>query len=323
MNSLVSIIVPVYKVERYLRKCIDSIQKQTYEKIEIILVDDGSPDNCGKICEELATGDKRIKVIHQNNGGLANARNSGLDYALNGNLSGTNHYIAFVDSDDTIDRRMVETLVEMMESGDYDVSICGNRIVKEEEILSECELKGKQALNKEELWDEVFGHLNNAAWNKLYKAELIGGLRFPVGIVHGEDLIFNIQYIARCNNAIITKTQFYNYLKRSDSITTGNFSESKLMEVTSKDKAKELIKNYCPEQINNAELFCFRARMNVLRSIYKSKQEDDYAEQVKEYKNYIQINYNKISPFLKMKERIEYLLLERFFIVYKKCIECL
>lgn len=321
MNSLVSIIVPVYKVERYLRKCVESIQNQTYKTIEIILVDDGSPDNCGKICDELANGDKRIKVIHQDNGGLATARNSGLAHALNGGLAPQKHYVMFADSDDTIDSRMVGTLVEMLESGDYDMSICGHRIVKEGEALLECEIENNRPLNKEELWSEVFGHLNNAAWNKLYKAELIGDLRFPVGIIHGEDLIFNIQYITRCNNAILTKTQFYNYLKRSDSITTGEFSKSKLMEVTSKDIAKELIEDYCPEQINNAELFCFRARMNVLRGIYRSKQEEDYAEQIKEYINYIQVKYHRIKFFLRTKERIEYILFEKFFIIYKKCIK--
>ena len=120
---MISIIVPVYKVEKYLCKCVESIQRQTYSDIEIILVDDGSPDRCGEICDELAARDQRIKVIHQKNGGQAAARNRGLAYAMNGGLAEQEHYIAFVDSDDTIDAYMYETMIQAMESEQSDIVI--------------------------------------------------------------------------------------------------------------------------------------------------------------------------------------------------------
>lgn len=118
INTLVSVIVPVYKVEKYLHRCIDSIINQTYKNLEIILVDDGSPDNCGKICDEYAEKDNRIKVIHKSNGGLSSARNAGLDVA-NGD------YVYFVDSDDYIDTKLVEDNLNLAIEHDADM-VCFN-----------------------------------------------------------------------------------------------------------------------------------------------------------------------------------------------------
>ena len=127
---MISIIVPVYKTEKYLRKCVESIKNQTYKNIEIILVDDGSPDKCGQICDQLAENDSRIKVIHQENGGQASARNAGLNYALDGHLKQTEHFITFIDSDDSISSKMYETMMDGITS-EIDLIICGSRIVKE------------------------------------------------------------------------------------------------------------------------------------------------------------------------------------------------
>lgn len=309
---MISVIVPVYKVEKYLRKCVESIQNQTYADLEIILVDDGSPDNCGKICDELATEDKRIKVIHQRNAKQAAARNHGMDYVLGGCTNSENHYIAFVDSDDTIDCRMYETMVEMMESGEYDLAICGHQIVKEDEEPVLCSISTKKDLDESGIWDKVFGHLNNAVWNKLYKASLLDEIRFPIGMIHGEDLIFNIEYISKCQKAVIYSGEFYHYYKRSGSITTGGFSESKLMEITSKDEAKKLVTRYHPAQLENAELYCFRARMNVMRAIYKAGKQNSYRNQIIEYTSFVRENHSKVRAKLKLKESIEFYI-HRFF----------
>ena len=136
--ELISVIVPVYKVEKYLRECVDSILAQTYTNLEIILVDDGSPDNCGKICDEYAQNDSRIKVIHQENGGLSAARNAGLDIA-------TGKYIGFVDSDDYAELNMFEELHKRIIENNADLSICG---VKKFGMESRCFFYGNKCLDR-------------------------------------------------------------------------------------------------------------------------------------------------------------------------------
>ena len=123
MNELISVIVPVYKVEPYLRKCVDSILNQTYRKLEVILVDDGSPDNCGAICDEYAQKDARVHVIHQENGGLSAARNAGLNYCLTQKRS---QYLSFIDSDDCVSPLYLERLHSALIDHCADISICGN-----------------------------------------------------------------------------------------------------------------------------------------------------------------------------------------------------
>ena len=165
MNSLISVIVPIYKVEKYLRKCVESILSQTHTNLEIILVDDGSPDNCGAICDEYAKQDARIKVIHKPNGGLSDARNAGLDIM-------TGEYVAFVDSDDWIGPRMYETLLQMLKLFQADIAIGG--------VADELEQNGKVTTVKvtnyrekpfyESATEAMHSFFTTAwaAWDKLY-----------------------------------------------------------------------------------------------------------------------------------------------------------
>lgn len=300
---MISVIVPVYRVEKYLCKCVKSIQSQTYTDLEIILVDDGSPDNCGKICDELASEDKRIKVIHQKNGGQAKARNAGLDIAKG-------KYITFVDSDDTIEPQMIEILLVMLKKNvNADISICGYRSVyegKSIEFTGDVQLMGDVALSKQKLWQEVFGKLNNAVWNKMYDATLIGSLRFPEGIIHGEDLIFNLEYLKKCQGGVINQTPLYNYLQRKGSVTGSEFTANNIYEIKSKDIALKIVEKYAPDQLLTAKKYCFRARMNVLRAIYKSGKEKTYAQDVTSCMKYVKESYLSVKSVLKMKEKIEY-----------------
>lgn len=311
---MISVIVPVYKVEKYLKRCVASIQDQTYKNLEIILIDDGSPDECGKMCDEFAEKDTRIKVVHQKNGGLAKARNKGLEIAKG-------EYITFVDSDDMLEAQMMEMLLLMIkEDADIDISICGHRIVyedKERVSPKDEECKDNVILNQQELWEEIFGQLNNAVWNKMYKRSVIGELRFPEGIIHGEDLIFNLNYLRKCNKGIINQTVGYNYLKRQNSITSSMFSKNKLYEIEAKDIALKIVEEYMPEQLENARKYCFRARMNVLRSIYKAKKNKVYFQEVSSYLRYVKENYSVVKSLLKSKEKIEFWLLIRFKPFYK------
>ena len=176
-TELISVIVPVYNVERYLRRCVDSILHQTYQDLEVLLVDDGSTDASGAICDEYAAREERVTAVHQKNGGLSAARNTGLERA-----KGT--YLCFVDSDDFLDSRMLETLCRDLQEQNADVAVVGFRMFEREEELAPAELTvpvqcmtGREAIRSTLVSDE----LGDFAWNKLYKRELFRDIRYPLG----------------------------------------------------------------------------------------------------------------------------------------------
>lgn len=307
---MISIIVPIYKVEEYLPRCLDSIINQTYKDLEIILVDDGSPDKCGDICDKYAEMDNRIKVIHKKNGGLSSARNTGLEIA-------SGDYIAFVDSDDWIEPNAYELLLDAIESMDADIAIIGYRWTDGVLNQGDIQIGQNRLLNKDNLWDEILTKLNNASWNKLYKAKLLGDTRYPIDLIHGEDLIFNLEYINRCDRGVINDTVVYNYFIRPDSITGSGFSDKKFMEITVKDEVLKMVEDLYPSKRSVAEKFCFRARMNILRSMHKSRQEENYAVEIEKIREYIFRNYKNVSTTLRFKEKIEYILYRYFSPIYK------
>ena len=177
MSIDISIIVPVYKVEKQLEICIKSILSQTFSNFELILVDDGSPDNCGNICDEYQKKDNRIKVIHKENGGLSDARNVGLDIA-------SGKYIAFVDSDDIIHPRMYEILFECINKSNSDIVQCKFKKFKSldevKDDLDDYNGSFEKYDNKTAIMDMIDNNnINVNSWNKLYKSELFETLRFP------------------------------------------------------------------------------------------------------------------------------------------------
>lgn len=220
MNELISIIVPVYKVEKYLEKCVRSIMNQTYRNIEIILIDDGSPDESGKMCDELAKLDDRIVVIHKENEGLSATRNVGIE-KCNGK------YVAFVDSDDWISEDYCETLYKLIVETDSDVSAVSFSMVREDNTLitgtsEECEdlpLEINVYENKE-IVQEILNWktFKNYAWNKLYKKELINNHRFLCGMNY-EDVAFTYEVLKDAKRVAYINKKCYFYLKRRDSIS--------------------------------------------------------------------------------------------------------
>lgn len=212
----ISVIVPIYKVEKYLDRCIDSIINQTYKHLEIILVDDGSPDYCPQMCDEWAKKDNRIKVIHKINGGVSSARNAGLDVA-------TGEYIQFVDSDDYLELDACETLINKIVNNNADIVVSafksiGKHIkcIKTENFSTHKLMQAVQNLYK-------YGALN-AVWNKLYKKDVINNIRFQEDMKYGEDLYFNLQYIKKCRTIVYTSQQLYNYVNTPGSVVH-SFSE--------------------------------------------------------------------------------------------------
>ncbi len=302
-RPLISVIVPVYNVEKYLKKCVESIQNQTYKNLEIILVDDGSPDNCPQICDKLAEMDDRIWTVHRVNGGQSAARNSGLSVAKG-------EWIAFVDSDDYIDNDMYEKLYQAVEDDQADLAVCGARIVNEVgDLLSPCKGDGEvKCYVGNEGYEQLIPTLNNSAWNKLFKKELIGELLFPVGCVHGEDFIFLLEYLRNVKKIVIVDKEKYNYVQRQGSITNSGFSKRKLDEICSKDRIFEIISEYYPKFTEIARKWKFTARMNVIRSLTLAKVKKEWKDEYKSCLLYLKANYKSVKQQLSNKETLEYIL---------------
>lgn len=229
MEELVSVIVPIYKVEKYLQKCIDSIRNQTYSKLEIILIDDGSPDNCPKICDEYAALDSRIKVIHKANGGLSDARNAGIDAA-------TGKWIMFVDSDDYIDRTMVYTLHLAVSCSNAQIAVCGVKLFDDdsnpnfrtEEWLSlEAGIFSGMEILKSVQKGGIIAPALVVAWNKIYDKQLFCDIRYPKGRVHEDEYIIHKLY-AICNKIVCLTDALYFYRQRPLSIMNNHYNSSRL-----------------------------------------------------------------------------------------------
>lgn len=307
---MISIIVPVYNVEQYLHACLESIKRQTFKDYEVILVDDGSPDNSGRICDEYADKNINWRVVHKENGGLSSARNTGLEEAKG-------EYICFIDSDDTVDANYLQFLYHALVDGQADIAICGcQRIFHSEDIQSAAKTR-KSVLYQEGLWKEVFGNLNNSSCNKIYRRKLIGDLRFMDGLYHGEDLMFNLAYILNCSRAVMLDTPLYHYWERKGSVTRSGYTDRRIMEIAAKDVAEEFIHNHYPTMSVVAGKYCFRARMNVIRAMVLAKKESEHSDKLLEYRRYVQENYGNVRAQLKLKERVEYQLFTRCFGIYR------
>lgn len=221
IHSLVSIIVPIYKVESYLQRCLDSIVNQSYTNLEIILVDDGSPDACPQICDEYATRDNRIVVIHKNNGGLSDARNAGLDISKG-------KYISFVDSDDWIDTQYVETLLALITTENSDIAFGENKPFytnystrdkkKQYFVTNYTQLESLEALFSKNLVSHT------VSWGKLYKRELFINVRFPVGRFHEDEFTTYILF-SKSSKITYTNACLYYYRQRANSITSSAHNE--------------------------------------------------------------------------------------------------
>jgi len=221
--DLISVIVPVYNVEKYLKQCIESIIHQTYQNLEIILVDDGSPDNCGVICDEYAKQDKRIKVIHQENGGLSSARNAGLDIA-------TGEYISFIDSDDYIAANFMEYLYQICIHYHVDIAECDflrfNNNIKINELSEEIEVLNKIAMSKRINKDYVARTV--IVCNKIFKRYIYQKLRFPVGKINEDEYITYKAFDECQTNIVISNQQLYYYRINEESIMQKGFNVKRL-----------------------------------------------------------------------------------------------
>lgn len=310
---MISVIVPVYNAEKYLDKCIESIANQTYRDLEIILVDDGSPDNCPAICDEWAKKDKRIKVIHKPNGGVSSARNAGLD-------SYTGEYVTFIDSDDYIEVNMFERIFEALSAKDVDlvfireksVNIKGNTIYINGDMPSGEILY----LDKEKAAERIIGMQINGMCDKTYKRSLVDGIRVFEGKKHGEDLLFNIQVLEKVKTAALIDDILYSYVSNEDSITHIPFNEHTVDGLFFKDKAEKIIENKFPQYLDLARRRSFVARQSVVRKIIDEKLQKQQKALLGELTQYLNEKYDLVRNHLSKKEKLEYFLYTKAKILY-------
>ena len=272
VDDLVSVIVPVYNVEKYLERCVDSIICQTYCNLEIILVDDGSTDGSGSICDDYKKKDSRIIVIHKKNGGLSDARNAGLDIAKG-------KFISFVDSDDYIDQKMLHILYSLANDNGSDIAICGLCDCYETGIYEHNkEIFTQTCTNVEALRYSLLGtYYGLSVCTQLISREIIGEQRFSVGKTY-EDVFFTPTLFLKAKKISFTTENLYYYWRRPYSITSMKYSSKACDVIEACTYNSNIIKNNCPELLEYAEFRVYWAYFTVfdrmlLMSDYKQIEE--------------------------------------------------
>lgn len=241
-NSRVSIIIPVYKVERYLRRCVNSVLNQTYSNWEVILVDDGSPDNCPAICDEYAQKDRRIRVIHKKNGGLSSARNAALDSLITG------EYVTFVDSDDWIEDNTIEYCLHLIDQ--YKADVVEYTFEETKDYIEHAKQHQKivSVYEGDSVLEEYLRKEAYSVCTSLFNRQLFDGLRFREGKIN-EDIDLKYKVLQRCKKMVYSNQKKYFYFQSGDSISMGGL---KRKDFDLYDAAEELCK--LTQQSNNKNI---------------------------------------------------------------------
>lgn len=282
----ISIIVPVYNVKEYLKKCVDSLIAQTFKDIEIILVDDGSTDGSSEICDELLKEDERIRVIHKENGGLSDARNTGIDAARG-------KYIGFIDSDDYVDEHMYEILYRNLKKENADISMCGMYHCYANKTTVKAK-EGYQVMDGEEAIRMCLDSrkIGATAVNRLYSVELAKKVRFPYG-KRSEDVFILVELFSRVEKVVLDLTPLYYYVHREGTISTSAYQKGDLNVIEGYEKNKKLIEEKYPSLLEQVEFRCYWARFYVLDKMLLANNFSDYATK-REIEKYLKENYRNI-----------------------------
>lgn len=266
-KKVVSIVIPIYNVEEYLRICLDSILKQTYDALEVLMVDDGSKDASGQICDEYQSKDSRFVAIHKENGGAADARNVALDRC-------TGDYVTFVDGDDYVAPDFVERLVNLVEQYDSDIAICGWNNVSETKVEPFCKNSGaikefdtKQALEAL-LYQEDF---DTAMWPKLYKTSLFEGIRFPKGNLY-EDIAIIYEVFLKASKVTYEDYAGYFYLLRESGTTLMKFRKNKMDLIDVVETMERVLCGKYPDLEKAAASRVVRANFHIYMQIPQSQE---------------------------------------------------
>ena len=278
-SPLISIVIPVYNVEKYISKCVNSILNQTYRNLDIILVDDGSTDSSGAICDNFASIDNWIVVIHKNNGGLSDARNCGMDVSK-GKL------ISFIDSDDFVEETYVETLFKLMNEQNADMSVLPLYPIDENNNhIGRKVTYEKKYFNNKTAFENMF-ESNGLPWcaqAKLYKKEMFRGIRYPVGKLM-EDKATTYKLFDKCNKIVFLDAPLYKYLVRKGSIMRSSFSKKRMGSFKIQEELNDFIKDNYPSALNLAYAYTVKVSVSMLCMMSASNFEDfDFSEKMFDY----------------------------------------
>ena len=277
MNDLISVIVPIYNVEKYIHKCVKTIREQTYTNLEIFLVDDGSPDNCGEICDEYAKQDDRITVIHKKNGGLSDARNAAIDVM-------TGKYVTFVDSDDYLEPTMIEKLYNALCNANADMAICNYNYVTEDGKLVNTHKNDGQVMvfnQKEALYELLDSKkYSNSAWGKLYRADHFSDVRYPFGKIF-EDVPTTYKLFLKSEKIVYVQETLYNYLFNGKSISKQSFKPQRMDAVTFAEDMVSAVLKVHPELKKVSDRRLYDSYCAILEMIDKNN--EFYPETKKKY----------------------------------------
>ena len=286
----ISVIVAAYKVEEYLHKCVDSILAQTYKNLEVILVDDGSPDSSGAICDEYALKDDRVRVIHKVNGGQSTARNAALDVVQG-------DYIGFIDGDDWIEPTMYEVLLGEMLKESADIGQCGWFKVSPDGV-KKCPYmeQFKESYTSDEGLEELIqskgGHLNTSVCCKLFKKEVAQNYRFtPVRAYEDDEYIFKTVSVA--SKIVCINNPLYNYLNREGSTMTASFNINKLALITIQKNICELLKTRLPKRFDETQKTLCSKQFYILHCLLNNPQIDKDGKEAQTLQQSIIDSYNE------------------------------
>lgn len=292
-NELISVIVPVYKVEKYLDKCVESIVNQTYKNLEIILVDDGSPDNCPVMCDAWAEKDNRIKVIHKENTGAGASRNIGLKVS-------TGDFISFVDSDDYIDYNMYQYLYDLM-TDDVDITECEYLYTSTldsnfDDIEEECII---QTFDVEEAMKQhiINGYFQQVIWNKLYRKQVVNGVEFPEGYLI-DDEFFTYKVIGNAKKLVHSSKVLYAYVQQDNSLMHIKYSPKRAQAIDAKLNRLEYIKATFPKLENIAAkdlLFSLMYQYQMACNLLDGEEKKNIKEQMIATSKKLQINKSEFG----------------------------
>jgi len=304
-TCLISVIIPVYNVEKYVERCLDSVINQTYKNLEIILIDDGSTDNSGKICDEYVKKDNRIIVVHKENGGVSSARNIGIELA-NGD------YIGFVDSDDYIEKEMYENLFNNLIKYNVDISMCNYYIEKNsKKTFHKHDIKDILLINNKAEFFELLNsnYYKGFLWNKLFKAEVIKKFKLKNDIHVCEDLLLVSQIADFSNSFCFDNKCLYNYVMRENSAIFGKINEKTFSVLDAYKQIINIVSGYNEQLAINYELEYFKWKNDLIKG-YKfediTKKKNLEEENKKLYRKLIKSGNIKINKKIKITIRYKF-----------------